>query len=208
MQNESFFQFWNPCTPQPKSCWYVPYLAWNMLLYFWQVKPGSWLERGDKRNRQSTFWSALWFLKIKVLRNQGLFQTLEKYQVLQTLIFFSGLHPEKSTLKSWVYTINTWKKNLPEIFLGFEIDTDISRPWFSGIRVQIKRPSAVHWAVDLHKVSKIFMKSHLNFTMHTAAILHQFTPHYITERVILFIKIQMQFPNFFCLILLKSQMWK
>ena len=26
------------------------------------------------------------------------------------LDFFSGLHPEKSTLKSWVYTINTWKK--------------------------------------------------------------------------------------------------
>ena len=32
------------------------------------------------------------FLKIKVLRNQGLFQTLEKFQVLHTWIFFSVCH--------------------------------------------------------------------------------------------------------------------
>ena len=35
--------------------------------------------------------SAPWFLKIKVLKSQGLFQTLEKFQVLQTWIFFQGL---------------------------------------------------------------------------------------------------------------------
>ena len=29
----------------------------------------------------------------------------------------------------------------PEIFLGFEIGLDFSKPWFSEIRVQIKRPS-------------------------------------------------------------------
>ena len=34
-------------------------------------------------------------MKIKVLRNQGLLQTLEKFQVLQTWIFFLGLHLEK-----------------------------------------------------------------------------------------------------------------
>ena len=28
----------------------------------------------------------------------------------------------------------------PEISLGFEIDLDFSRPWFSWIGVQIKRP--------------------------------------------------------------------
>ena len=32
---------------------------------------------------------------MKVLRNSGLFQTLEKFQVLQTFISFPGLHPEK-----------------------------------------------------------------------------------------------------------------
>ena len=36
----------------------------------------------------------------------------------------------------------TWKKSSftePEIFLGFEIDLDFSRSWFSEIRVQIER---------------------------------------------------------------------
>ena len=32
---------------------------------------------------------------MKVLKNQGLLQTLEKFQVLQTWIFFLGLHLEK-----------------------------------------------------------------------------------------------------------------
>ena len=44
---------------------------------------------------QTAFYSASWFLKIKVLKIQGLFQTLENFQNLQTLIYFSGLHPEK-----------------------------------------------------------------------------------------------------------------
>ena len=44
------------------------------------------------------FLSAPWFLKIKVLRNQGIFQRLEKIQVLQTF--------QVSTLKKgWVYSI-------------------------------------------------------------------------------------------------------
>ena len=37
------------------------------------------------------FCSLPWFLKIKVLKNQGLLQTLEKFQVLQ--FFFSVCHP-------------------------------------------------------------------------------------------------------------------
>ena len=41
--------------------------------------------------------------------------------------------------------METWKKKSrfaePEIFLGFEIDLDFSRPGFSDIRVQIKRPN-------------------------------------------------------------------
>ena len=43
----------------------------------------------------SVFWSAPWFLKIKVLQNQSLLQTLEKFQVLQTWIFFSRSPPKK-----------------------------------------------------------------------------------------------------------------
>ena len=30
-----------------------------------------------------------------ISENQGLFQTLKKFQVLQALIFFSGLHPQR-----------------------------------------------------------------------------------------------------------------
>jgi hypothetical protein len=40
-----------------------------------------------------------WSMKIKVLRNQGLFQTLKKIQVLQTLIFFHF----SALKKSWVF---------------------------------------------------------------------------------------------------------
>ena len=126
---------------QPKTRRHVEHL--------WQVKPGSWLERGDKRNRQSAFWSALWFLKIKVLRNQSLFQTLEKFQVLQTLIVFRSppwkKAPEKKLglyYKPEKIPGGTPEKKSrfaePEIFLGFEKDIDFSRPWFSEIRVQIK----------------------------------------------------------------------
>ena len=83
-----------------------------------------------------------------ISENQGLLHTLEKFQVLQTSIFFFQV----STLKKgWVYSVNL-KKNPgakpekksrfaePEIFLGFEINLDFSRPWFSEISVQIKRP--------------------------------------------------------------------
>ena len=48
--------------------------------------------------------------EIKVLRNQGLFQTLEKLQVLET--FFLGLHPEKSWVlysKPKKIRCQTWK---------------------------------------------------------------------------------------------------
>ena len=38
--------------------------------------------------KHSAIYSAPWFLKIKVLRNEGLFQTLEKFQVLQNFFFF------------------------------------------------------------------------------------------------------------------------
>ena len=40
-----------------------------------------------------------------ISENQGPFQTLEKFQIMQTLIFLSGVHPEKS----WFYTINLKK---------------------------------------------------------------------------------------------------
>ena len=70
-----------------------------------------------------------------------------KFSGSANLDFFPGLHLEKSGL-----ILQTWKKSRcqtlkksrfaePEIFLGFEIDLDFSRPWFSEIRVQIKRPS-------------------------------------------------------------------
>ena len=56
------------------------------------------------------------------------------------LDFFSGLWK-----KSWVYTINLKKRIAePDIFLGFEIELDLSRPWFSEIRVQIIRPIVTH----------------------------------------------------------------
>ena len=59
---------------------------------------------------------------------QGLFQTLEKFKVLHTWIFFSlspGFH---------------FRFARPEIFLSFEASLDFSSPWFSEIKVQIKRP--------------------------------------------------------------------
>ena len=58
------------------------------------------------------------------------------------------MHPKKSR----VYTIKLKKIQVPnlknksrftepEFFLGFKIDLDFSRPLFSEIMVQIKRPS-------------------------------------------------------------------
>ena len=43
---------------------------------------------------QLAFSSAPWFLKIKVLRNQGLLQTLEKFQVLRSWSFFRFIHTD------------------------------------------------------------------------------------------------------------------
>ena len=87
-------------------------------------------------------------MKIKVLGNQGLLQTLEKFQVLQTWIFFQFV----TWIFFQIYGINLaffsrWRprKNPGfqdlNFFLRFETDLDFSRPWFSEIKVQIKRPS-------------------------------------------------------------------
>ena len=46
------------------------------------------------------------------------------------LVFSPSFHPEKKS-----------RFSANEFFLGFEIDLDFSRPWFSEIRVQIKRLS-------------------------------------------------------------------
>ena len=58
------------------------------------------------------------------------FQTLEKFHVLQTLIYF-------------FFRVETGKKSSLQnmkIFSG-EVELDFSRPWFSEMRVQIKRPT-------------------------------------------------------------------
>ena len=39
-----------------------------------------------------------------------------------------------------IIQLTNWKK-IPDIFLRFEADLDFSRPWFSEIKVQIKRPT-------------------------------------------------------------------
>ena len=95
--------------------------------------------------------------------NQGLeklrsaFQTLEKFQVLHTLIFFfslspwffSGLWYESSFFSRW----RPRKKSRfagTENFLRFEADLDFSRAWFSEIKVQIKRP--MEWCFLSRKV--------------------------------------------------------
>ena len=60
-----------------------------------------------------------------IYENQGIFQTLEKFQALQTLIFCSGLHPEKNL------GAKPEKKSRsagPEIFLEFEIVLNFSKP--------------------------------------------------------------------------------
>ena len=57
--------------------------------------------------------------------------------------------------------METWKKSRfaePEIFLGFEIDLDFSRPCFSEIRVQIERPSDA--SIFFHTLSLILLSTH------------------------------------------------
>jgi hypothetical protein len=74
------------------------------------------------------------------LRNQGLLQTLEKFKVLQT-----------------------W------IFLRFETDLYFSRPGFSEIKVDIKRPIGsnkfyVGWKFPRLTVGKIFFRKKIEHT--------------------------------------------
>ena len=55
---------------------------------------------------------------------------LDFFQVYgMNLAFFSRWRPRKKS-----------RFAEPEIFLRFEADIDFSRPWFSEIKVQIKRP--------------------------------------------------------------------
>ena len=63
---------------------------------------------------------------IKVLRNLGLFQILEKFLVLQTLFFFQ-IYKIKPAFFQDFKVCRTW------FFFWFEIDLDFSRPWFSEI---------------------------------------------------------------------------
>ena len=61
--------------------------------------------------------------------------------------FFSGLWYKSSFFSRW----RPRKKSRfagPEIFLRFEADLDFSRPWFSEIKVQIKRPSVALQALN------------------------------------------------------------
>ena len=120
------------------------------------------------------FKSAPWFLKVKFLRNQGLFQTQEKFQVLQFLIYFSGMAPGFLKFIEWAqifFRMETWGKNQgcfpePEIFLGFEIDLYFSRPWLSEFRVQIKRPivlAQIHFVMLQTVTSYSFWDRFRNF---------------------------------------------
>ena len=82
-------------------------------------------------------------MKIQVLKNPGLFQTLENFLGPANLDFFSVCSLDFFQ----VYGINLaffspWKKSRfagPKIFLRFEADLNFSRPGFSEIKVQIKR---------------------------------------------------------------------
>ena len=86
------------------------------------------------------------------MRNQGLFQTLEKFQ---------GVFQVRHLDYFQVYSINTAfclkKKSRsaePEIFLGFELELDFSRPGFSEIRVEIKRSKL---KLDIHPLQLDFI---------------------------------------------------
>jgi hypothetical protein len=70
-----------------------------------------------------------------ISENQGLFQTLEKFQVLQNWIFFLGLHLEKKLdlyHKPEKNPGDKLKKKFrstgPANFLRFETDLNFSRP--------------------------------------------------------------------------------
>ena len=70
---------------------------------------------------------------MKVLRNQGLLQTLEKFQFLHTWIFFQFVYGIYGINLKKIQVTN-WKKKI----LRFEADLKLSRPSFSEIKVQIK----------------------------------------------------------------------
>ena len=88
------------------------------------------------------------FFKCFDLEN-SVFETkqLKSSQVKQTGFF---LHLAvffilcSSVIKEPSWNFNRTFNLHPEIFLGFEIDLDFSRPWFSEIRVQIKRSNFFH----------------------------------------------------------------
>ena len=57
----------------------------------------------------------------------------------------------------------------PESFLGLEVDIDFSRPWFSEIRVQIKRPTVCHcWPATNHNNGKL-AKSRISYILNVVA---------------------------------------
>ena len=92
-----------------------------------------------------------------ISENQGLFQTLEKFQVLQNWIFFLGLHLEKKLdlyHKPEKNPGDKLKKKSrcagPEIFLRLETDLNFSRPRFYEIKVQLKRPTILLDSTDFH----------------------------------------------------------
>ena len=76
--------------------------------------------------------SATWFLEIKVLRNSGLFQTLEKFQVLHTWIFFSSLSPGFfSDLWYKSYFFSRWRpRKIIQVCRIWNFCKVWSRSWF------------------------------------------------------------------------------
>ena len=74
--------------------WYIPINVCNLSLYQICMLFSDSHYRVSHIIRQhkslAAIYSAPWFLKIKVLINQVLFQTLEKFQFLYTCFFFSA----------------------------------------------------------------------------------------------------------------------
>ena len=72
----------------------------------------------------------------------GTISNLRKISSPANLDFFQGLDVKKKarfTHKLEKNQVTNWS----EIFLKFETDLNFSRPWFSEIKVQIKRPTAI-----------------------------------------------------------------
>ena len=116
---------------------YIIYMSSFSLNPDWPLKP---------INRCTAFSFHCWFFDLLICTLITENQTLEKCQVLNTWIFFS-LSPG---FFFQIYVINLaffrWRSRGkfrfagPENFIRFEADLDFSRPWFSEIKVQIKRP--------------------------------------------------------------------